>query len=239
MKGPLFKWFGSKWLASKHYPSPEHDVIYEPYAGSACYASRHATKNVVIWDIDPNLQILWPWLINEATEAIIREIPLEGKPGEDIRKSGISTGQAMLVKHWQRTNSVGDCWTFSPWHGKPGLWCANTRARVAAEVMEVKHWKFQPTSYQDLGTWFIDPPYQYNYQYRSSLDRLDYTALSQAIETIPSSSQVIVCEAACPKTGALPTWLPFRPWRTMITSRRTQGMHSYSNEAIWLRSSKD
>ena len=46
--GPLFKWFGSKWLSSKHYPAPEHDVIFEPFAGSAGYSLRHHEKQFVL-----------------------------------------------------------------------------------------------------------------------------------------------------------------------------------------------
>ena len=38
MPGPLFKWFGSKWSASKHYPRPLYDTIVEPFAGGAGYA---------------------------------------------------------------------------------------------------------------------------------------------------------------------------------------------------------
>lgn len=74
--GPLFKWFGAKWNASKHYPIPTYDTILEPYAGSAAYALRYAgDRNVVLHDNDPNLIVLWGWLIRDATETSIREIP--------------------------------------------------------------------------------------------------------------------------------------------------------------------
>lgn len=232
--GPLFRWFGSKWNASKHYPAPEHAQIFEPYAGSACYSLRHAEKEVTIWDADPNLQLLWGWLINEASEAAIREIPIEGTPGQDIRELGISAGQAMLVKHWQRTNSTGDCWTFSPWHGKPGMWNVNTRARVAAEVGAVKHWKFKPIEFNTAGTWFVDPPYEYNYKYRKGLGDIDYSALAQRLHAIPQPRQVIVCEAACQKTGALPAWLSFQDFRSMVTCRRKPGQNHHSRELIAL-----
>ena len=33
--GPLFKWFGSKWLSGKTLPKPVHTSIVEPYAGGA------------------------------------------------------------------------------------------------------------------------------------------------------------------------------------------------------------
>ena len=38
--GPLFKWFGSKWLSSRLYPPPEQDVIFEPYSKEYLYVER-------------------------------------------------------------------------------------------------------------------------------------------------------------------------------------------------------
>ena len=231
LTGPLFKWFGSKWNASKYYPEPIYDVIIEPFAGSAAYSLRHAEKKVWIWDADPNLQYLWYWLIHEANENKIKEIPLDGKEGQDIRSLGLSFGQSLLVKHWQRTNSVGDCWTFSAWHGMPGLWNANTRARVAEEVQAIKHWNFAPI--QPIpGTWFIDPPYQFNYQYRKGLS-VNYEILAQTILALPQPRQLIVCEAICTKTGKVPTWLPFQFFRETVTSRRKEHQSHHSKELVW------
>lgn len=65
--GPLFKWFGSKWQSSKHYPQPEHEIIVEPFAGGAGYSLNHCEKRVIIWEDDPNLHALWQWLIDSAT----------------------------------------------------------------------------------------------------------------------------------------------------------------------------
>src|ERR1019366_3361701 len=127
--GPLFKWFGSKWQSAKHYPQPEHARIVEPFAGGAGYSLNYCDREVVIWEDDPNLAKLWPWLIGSASSADIHEIPIDLPAGTDIRKIGLKLGQIMLLKHWQRTNNVGDCWTTSPWGHLPGQWTANTRTR--------------------------------------------------------------------------------------------------------------
>jgi hypothetical protein len=37
MRGPLFKWFGSKWLYSQTLPYTEYPTIIEPFAGSAAW----------------------------------------------------------------------------------------------------------------------------------------------------------------------------------------------------------
>ena len=236
---PLFKWFGSKWQAAPKYPEPKHEGIVEPYAGGAGYSLRYPDRTILICENDPHLSKLWPWLIREATEAAIRDIPIGVPIGTDIRSLGLSEGQALLLKNWQRTNNVGDCWTISPWGNKPGQWTSNTRARVAEEVNAIKHWRFAKdglsvmksiVSTVDVDTWFIDPMYRYNYQYRQTQGH-DYEELGRVIRSLPG--QVIVCEAVCPKTGAVPDWLPFVHFGSSVTSRRKATQNHHSKELIW------
>jgi len=234
--GPLFKWFGSKWTAAKHYPAPTHDMIIEPFAGSAGYSLRHHRKDVLLAESDEHVCALWWWLIEEATEASIREMPINISEGTDVRELGMNRGQELLMKTWQRTNNVGSCWTVSSWGNKSGQWTENTRSRVASEFHLIKHWKVRVDGLELLkpgveGTWFVDPPYQYNYQYRAKT--LDYTRLTGQIADL--RGQVIVCEAECPKTGTIPDWLPFEPFRTTVTSRRKSDNHHHSKELIYTR----
>lgn len=235
--GPLFKWFGSKWTASKHYPAPTHDSIVEPFAGSAGYSLRHFDKQVLLAEKNLHLRQLWYWLIHAATESTIREIPINIPEGTDIRTLGLTDGQALLLKNWQRTNNVGDCWTVSPWGNKSGQWTENTRSRVASEFHFVKHWEIDCDAYSVFAnistprTWFIDPPYKFNYQYR--LDPVDYQLLAQTVEGLPG--QVIVCEANCQDTGDTPDWLPFVPFRRMVTSRRKSTNNHHSKELVYVR----
>lgn len=235
MIGPLFKWFGSKWLSARKMPAPEYPTIFEPFAGGAGYSLRHHERSVVLAERDENIADLWCWLIRYATEPLIREIPLGLAEGTDVRTLGLSHGQALLLKSWQRTNNVGDCWTISPWGNKPGQWTANTRARVAEQSQAIKHWAFLSRSAWFLfgvpkaGTWFIDPPYQFNYGYRQpAVDYFDLSAKARAL-----AGQVIACEAAHPKTGELPAWLPFREFGSRVTSRRKATEHHHSRELIW------
>jgi hypothetical protein len=232
--GPLFKWFGSKWLASKLYPAPEHDTIFEPFAGSAGYSLRHHEKKVVLWEDNLQLRELWTWLIGRATSADVLEIPIKLRVGRDIRKLDLSVGQALLLKHWQRTNNVGECWTVSPWGNKPGQWTANTRARVAEELHAVKHWVVRRVTYVRSGTYFLDPPYLYNYRYRFAPESFDHTAFAKTlVSRIPKRSQIIVCEAACQKTGRVPKYLPFKPFASRITSRRKTTENHHSKEYLY------
>lgn len=233
--GPLFKWFGSKWLSSKNLPAPVEGVICEPFAGGAGYSLRHSDKGVILAESNALVFALWQWLIRSATEESIREIPIGVLEGTDIRTLGLTEGQALLMKHWQRTNTVGNCWSVSPWGNKPGQWTANTRARVASEVGAIAHWHVYPSAntlfraHTKRATWFIDPPYKYNYQY--GCPPTDYAALARRVHTL--RGQVIVCEAADPKTGVHPRYLPFRVFGERITSRRKANQHRYSKELLY------
>ena len=112
--GPFLKHFGSKWSGAKHYPEPLADLpIFEPFAGGAGYACNHSDLPVVLWEDDWNLATLWSWLILEADADLIKAIPCGLVEGTDIRTLDLDQGQMLLLKHWQRTNNVGECWTIS------------------------------------------------------------------------------------------------------------------------------
>lgn len=237
--GPMFKWYGSKWQSAKHYPKPEHTTIVEPFAGGAGFSLNYSNRAVVLWEDDPNLSRLWKWLIGTAAAkpSEIREIPIDLPVGTDIRDLNLSIGQSLLLKHWQRTNNVGDCWTISPWGNLPGQWTENTRARVADQVGAIAHWEFrQPIELIDEPShWFIDPPYLFNYRYRADLPSFDYAALSSFVDTIHRKSCVVVCEAAGKISGNIPDYLPFKPSHRSVTSRRKTTQSHHSNEVVYIR----
>jgi len=233
---PLFKCFGSKWQSARHYPAPVHDHIIEPFAGGAGYSLNHSERQCVIWEDDPHVFKLWSWLVTEAHAQDILDIPLNLPAGQDIREVGLSPGQELLLKHWQRTNNVGSCWTISSWGHLPGQWTANTRARVAEEVYGVKHWEIRDSVfYLDTPcTFFLDPPYLHNYRYSRSLPAFDYSALCRYVSRIHPESLVIACEAVG-KNGDIPDYLPFVQSHRSITSRRKQTQSHHSNELIYVR----
>lgn len=237
--GPLFKWFGSKWQSAKRYPSPQHDLVIEPFCGGAGYSINHYDRQVVLWDDDENVAALWKWLINEASSDQVRNIPVGTPVGSDIRQMGLSTGQQLLLKHWQRTNNAGECWTISPWGDKPGQWTANTRARVAEQIHAVKHWRFEQTGSRLScpATWFIDPPYEFNYRYSRKLQPFDFNRLVATVGDISDESLVIVCEALG-KNGERPIYLPFSDSHSAVTSRRKPTQSHHSRELVYIRGLK-
>jgi 16S rRNA G966 N2-methylase RsmD len=165
----------------------------------------------------------------------ILDIPINIPVNTDIKSLGLNNGQSLLLKHWQRTNNVGDCNTISTWGNMPGQWTYNTRARLAQEIYYIKHWKFQKISniYGSNVTWFIDPPYQYNYKYKKIID-INYIDLAiQVNNLIKNNTQVIVCEAVG-KLGEIPNYLPFQYSHNSVTSRRKINQSHHSKELIFI-----
>lgn len=226
------KCFGSKWSASRsgRYPDPAFNVIAELFAGGAGYACRHHECGIYINEGHGELLELWRWLIEEARESDIRDLPIL-PPGVDLSALGLSLGQALLIKWWQRTNNHGTkTWLTSPWGDKPGQWTPNTRSRVASEVEAIKHWKLGVPSSHEQFTAFIDPPYQFNFGYCTP--KIDYSQLaSSALKLAARRCQVIVCEAIGPK-GETPTYLPFSQSHLQVTSRRKSEQSHHSRELI-------
>ena len=69
----MFSYYGRKRLLAHYYAEPQHDLIVEPFAGSAGY-SLHGNrwrKDVLLLDRDTRLVGVWEWLIGEATRATI------------------------------------------------------------------------------------------------------------------------------------------------------------------------
>jgi hypothetical protein len=218
-------------MSSRHYPPPLGETIFEPFAGSAGYSLRHHEKKVVLWETNQRLNYLWRWLINAATETQIREIPINVPEGTDIRTLGLSPGQQLLLKNWQRTNNLSECWTISKWGHLTGQWTENTRARVAEESQAIKHWQFRPIDFTEIGTYSVDPPYIFNYRY--GCPDFDYETLVRNVNSVPAGSRIIACEAVCPKTGRVPDYLPFKPSHLQVTSRRKKTNNHHSKELLY------
>ena len=225
-RGPLFKYFGSKFRSAKYYPPPQYPHIVEPFAGGAGYSLRYREHQVTLLDLDQELIDLWRYLIG-ADPAEIAAMPVTGlTKGTDIRTLGLSAGAAQLMRRWQRTGPCSS-WTISnvttgesKWcqeHGKgqaggnTGMWHRNTRDYLVYAVETIRHWRAFCADWRQIDpakaeptTWFIDPPYQH-VKYTSYLHGckgFDYAALADWCKRLPG--QVIVCE----QEGA--DWLPFR-----------------------------
>lgn len=200
----FFSFFGSKVSLAKHYPAPEFDTIVEPFAGSAGYSCLYPEHEIHLNDIDPVIVGVWQFLIR-ATARDILSLPLNPL---DVAK--LSKAERDFIGFWWRRCGAVPSGKPVPWMltglYETSFWSEKTRARVAAQVERINHWKCTQADYRDLGhtaaTWFVDPPYEAQGK-RYAHFAVDYAHLSKWIDAL--SGQRIVCE------DAAATWKQFRP----------------------------
>jgi len=231
MNRPFFKYAGSKWRLVPFYPYPCHDTIIEPFAGSACYATRYHEREVILIEKDPEVFALWKYLISAPSNEIGSLPTSELSRGQDLRMLPISFGASLLIRQWQRVG-MSNCWTVSDWNDKPGQWSSKCRDNIARNVEGIRHWKvingdaiaisegFSRLGVIQKATWFVDPPYEGLPLYGSK--EIDFHGLARWCKSLPG--QVIVCEQASA------TWLPFVPFRTIAKCARGSGK---SLEGVW------
>lgn len=223
--GPFMKWFGSKWRLAKKYPPPKHLTIVEPFAGSAGYSCLYHNRQIFLADTHKNVVDLWNLFIYHSEQ--IEPIPVDLPPYSKFESLALSREQELVLNAWQRTNTVTMTRHTSSWGSKPGQWIESTKNRLMNQCRMIGHWSVRHATwhetfdrFRDLPvTWFIDPPYQYGYDYRQP--RIDYKLLGEQIRTL--KGQVIVCEGIG-KNGEKPDWLPFVELASnVVTMRRDLG----------------
>ena len=197
----MFYYYGRKKQIAKHYPSPNCDIIIEPFAGAAAYSFHldHWQKEIILIEKDPRVADIWDWLINEATPQEIRNLP-DLKPGEKssefLHIIHAATKQAFKYKTIKVTPVLARNWEISK--------------RVMSENLDkVAHWQIICGDYSIApnieATWFIDPPYKSDpgMGYHYSSEMLDYSALAKWSQS--RRGEVICCE------GLFGDYLPFKP----------------------------
>lgn len=232
--GPLFSYFGAKWSLAPRYPGPLHRTIVEPFAGSACYALRHAERDVLLVERDPYVAGVWRYLLG-ATEREILALP-DIAPGTTVDEYDIPQEARWFVGFWLNAATVHPCKSPSKWalHATDRsqlYWGSRVRARVARALRSIRHWRIIEGDYTEapdvVATWFVDPPYQgAGKAYRQSARAIDFGALGAWC--MSRRGQTIVCE----NIGA--DWLPFRPFAAIKGARdRSTRPGKKSTEALW------
>lgn len=227
---PFFTYYGGKWRAAPHYPTPKYKAIIEPFAGAAGYSLRYSNHSITLIEKDPVVAALWRYLIS-VSESEIRSLPLLTDGSVD--DLDVCQEAKYLIGFWLNKGTTAPCKVPSRWM-RDGIrpnsfWGEVIRERVASQVQHIRHWKVIETSYQyalnNEATWFIDPPYQgQGKYYKCSSNAIDFSALGQWCRGL--EGQVIVCE----QDGA--SWLPFKPFMTIKASPSSRGKGS-CKEVIW------
>lgn len=229
---PFFGYYGGKWRdAVRNYPPPEHDTIFEPFAGSAGYSLRYSDRKVVLCERDPQIAAVWRFLLRVRPDEIyaIPDVPLDGTVDDLL----ICEEAKWLVGLWLNRAAARPRRSPSKWMRigiRPGsFWGERVRTTIASQLEAIRHWRIIEDDYRACekrgvqATWFVDAPYQSagrHYHYSSA--EIDYNELANWCRSRPG--QVIVCE----NEGA--DWLPFERLDSVKTTRAGRR----SKEVVWL-----
>tara|TARA_Y100001937_G_scaffold31132_1_gene44662 strand:+ start:842 stop:1543 length:702 start_codon:yes stop_codon:yes gene_type:complete len=229
MLKPFFSYYGAKYRASAKYPEPTHQIIIEPFAGSAGYAARYYERDVLLIDSDPVVASVWGYLIQASPDDIM-SLPLL-EPGQSTHTLDVCEGARNLIGFWLNKGNARPASTMSAW-GRDAryarqFWGKHIRERIAAQVDCIKHWKVICADYSAApdvrATWFVDSPYQVmgrHYRHKFS----DFDALGTWCKQ--RDGQLIVCE----NVGA--DWLPFKDFARIKANESRHG-GKRSHEAIY------
>lgn len=223
----MFSYFGSKSKIVHLYQPPLHDLIIEPFAGSARYALKYHRKQVWLNDASPVICRIWEWIIN-ATKEDIRTLP--------VLKKGESVADCKQLSQVEK-DMLGFCVAWGcaqPHHVVTGWGAINGQMHQFKRDLlrwagKLRHWKVTNLSYDELpnqpATWFIDPPYQ-EMGHRYTHHTINFSALGEWCQQ--RQGQVMVCE------GGQADWLPFVP---LVECKRIRRKDTY-RELIWYRSDR-
>ena len=229
---PMFSYFGSKWMLAKKYGPPVHDLVIEPFAGSAAYSLYWNVPKALLIDIYPEIVGMWQFLIG-VTEKEIMSLPIDFDHIDDLK---IPQEAKWLIGYWIKKASVTGGKSRTAWarqyrhSGDCKVWSEAARLRIAKQLPGIRGWKAKLGDFQSApdktATWFIDPPYQVAGRHYVHSE-VDYVALAKFCKS--RKGQTFVCENA----GA--DWLEFLP---LAKSRGTFGhMRSgVSNEVVFSQS---
>ena len=207
---PFWRYYGGKWRAVSQgrYPEPRHGVIVEPFAGAAGFAMHYPDRDVVLVERNPKVAAVWRWLIAATPGDVLALPPVIDR---DVHDFGLPDGAMWMLGFWCNTATASPCRTPSKrFRDGPRAhtgWSPTTRARIAADVIRIKHWTLIEGDYTEApdveSSWFIDPPYQgkAGSHYPFGSKRMDYPALGAWC--MSRRGQVIVCE------GAGADWMPW------------------------------
>lgn len=217
----MFSYYGSKSKIVKYYPPPKHDLIIEPFAGSARYALEYFEHDIIINDKYEIVARIWKFL-QQCSPADIKSLP-NLKHGDKIHRDEFDCIEmAWLMGYMINSGVATPMLTMSHW-GEKNYY--RSKEIIINNLFKIKHWKVLNSDYTELdnvkATWFIDPPYiDAGYKYKESSKKINFSELASWCKT--RNGQTVVCESANAK------WLPFLPMKKM------NGIKGESKlEAIW------
>ena len=216
----MWSYYGRKSKLIKHYPKPVHDIIVEPFAGTAVYSLHEDNwkKEVVLIEKYSVIVSIWRYLQTSSKKDIL-SLP-DMKYGDSVDDhTYLSEEEKWLIGFCINRGSASPKKTAAKFNS----WDSN-KVSIASNIHKIKHWDIREGSYEDVenfkATWFIDPPYQLQGKYyKHNGDDIDFTRMSEFCRD--REGQTIVCE----NEGA--DWLDFEPLKEF------SGQKKRNMEVVW------
>ena len=249
----FFNYFGGKHRLAKHYSPPRHDVVIEPFAGSAGYSLFYNVANAKLYDLNEDVCLVWDYLINCSDEDIKR-LPDWVRDNADIytydRPETYLMGRWLKYSNDQnlpKKSELSDYQDFVSYHrdgkisksprnlSRGKYWSPYIKKRIIDQKPLIKNWSIDHCSYEKIpdyhAHWFIDPPYNSNKilnRYKNSKSDIDFTHLSQWCRDRKGYAEVCEIEGA--------DWLPFnklRSWSNQKGKAYTEVVWSSKQKGIF------
>jgi len=228
----MFPYYGSKWNIARYYPAPTTDLVIEPFAGGAGYASFYGCRRALLIDKDPIIAGLWSYLI-KVTAAEIMALPEMPEVGDHVDNYQIPQEAKWLIGFWLNRGSAQPKKSRTAYSARTDRaqlnWGASAKERIAGQLPLVSGWQAREDSYEGApdvsATWFIDPPYGD----KGKFYRVPFSAFEGLGRWCKGRSGVtIVCE------GPGATWLPFQPIGSFKSSKGRADEWAYIHPPVSL-----
>jgi site-specific DNA-adenine methylase len=228
----LFYFYGGKRRLARFYPAPEHNVVVEPFAGSAAYSVTRlvglrgiapSVDKVILVEKDKRVYDTWVKLLDmEVDDLLTYPIPQAGERTSDfLLMTSACSNRIAHTDEMTVTTRMPE--VLERMFRQMAMMLPSVKGKV-----EIIHGDY--TEAPDIeATWFIDPPYhvgsraqQRGMGYASGCNAasLDFAAVAEWSRS--RKGQTIVCE----QEGA--DWLPFEHLRP---ARNSIGL--YTTEVVW------
>lgn len=228
---PFFPFYGSKWNIAHHYPAPSHDLVIEPFAGGAGYATYYDCPRVQLFDADPIIAGVWSYLLASSSREILA-LPEMPEVGDSVDNYSLPQEAKWLIGFWLNRGSAQPKKSRTAYSARTDRaqlnWGARAKERIATQLPALAGWKITNAPYTEApnepATWFVDPPYGDKGRfYRVGFS--DFAGLAGWVRG--RRGRVISCE------GPGATWLPFAPLGSFksSTGRAIEMVHVFDSEA--------
>lgn len=214
---PFFPFYGSKWNIARHYPAPAHDLVVEPFAGGAGYATFYNCPRVHLVDADPIISGVWSYLLAVTAEEILA-LPELPEVGDSVDNYELPQEAKWLIGFWLNRGSATPKKSRTAYSARTDRaqinWGSRAKERIAAQLPGIEGWSIQPGEYHaapDLeATWFVDPPYGD----KGKFYRVQFADFVNLASFCRSRRGLMI---ACEGPGA--DWLPFQPLGSFKSSK--------------------